>query len=285
MREALRRAWEDHWFRPAAPLGVRAVRTLAAGQALWIALSRPDLPHLLAWPAPFWAAVDPALAHRFGIVGLPLAAEQSLFALLILALAAALLGIAPRAACAAAGLLLYHFAPLEEILIRAPILSFRGLTHPMLFLLLLSFAEQPRRGAAPSPEFRWPLALAQLLFSLNYFFAGLSKLYHAGVAWVSAEHVRVVALSFQQWGVVAPWADWVVASASLRWAAALGTPVLELAFPLALVSKLAARILVPLALAGHAGIFLSLGIFFHSAPMLLLFLDWDALDHRLRRAR
>ena len=139
----------------AAPL--RFARGVLCLHALWILLSRPDLPDPAFLAARVLGQRGPGLAARFG-AGLPVAGEQALFAVLLLALAAAALGLWPRASCAVAGLLLYHFAPQEEILAGIPHTSFGGLTLATLGLLLLAFAETPARGASPSPEFRWPLA-------------------------------------------------------------------------------------------------------------------------------
>jgi hypothetical protein len=38
-------------------------------------------------------------------------------------------------------------------------------------------------------------------------------------------------------------------------------------------------VIIPLLVIAHVGIFLSLGIVFLNFPLILLFLDWDALTH------
>jgi hypothetical protein len=267
-------AQEGVWLGPASPRGVLAVRTLLAAQALWILLSRPDLPSLVEWPADFWESIDPWLARRYGIIGLPPVIERTLFVLLYASLAATLVGLVPRVSCLASGLLLYHFAPFEEILAGLPHTAFGGLTVPTLGLLILSFAPPIGwRDREPSPEHRWPVVLIQAVFAFTYFSAGLGKLRFAGLDWFTADNIRA-------WAVVnhpltdAPGALWLASSPVACWAAALGTLVLELGFPLAVVSRSAARILVPLGAAFHLGIYLTLGYAFLSLPLLLVYVDW-----------
>lgn len=275
--------WDRVWFRPAAPLGPIGVRAVVCVQALWILLSRPDLPAMLGWPAEFRAFVGRPTLLRFGLGLLPLSAEWLLFGALHLALVGALLGVAPRVSCLVAAALLYHVAPLEELIVGLTWIDFGGLTLPVLALFVLAFAEPPRWRDGPSPEHRWPVALVQLLFSFNYLFATLAKLHHSGLTWFSGETIRGYALL--QWSYTAPpLALWLADQPALCWAIGLGTLGLELAFPLAVVSQAAASVLAPLAFLFHVGIVPTLDIFFPSLPLLLLYLDWDRLDAWLRRA-
>lgn len=283
-RERLHALWERTWFRPASPVALTATRALVSAQALWIVLSRPDLPDLVAWPREFWRGVPALTRLRFGILGAPLLLEQGLFVALHVALAAALLGVRPRTSCVVSALLLYHFAPFEEILVGMPHTFFGGLTLPVLALCVLSFAEVPPRGAGPSAEYRWPITLVQLLFSLNYFGAALAKLYHSRFAWFTADTIRGYTLG--HWAMTAPpWAQWVGEDPVLPWAVALGTGLLEFLFPLAALSSRAAALLVPAAFAFHIGIIWSMRIFFPSLPLLLLFVDWEWLARQGRRWR
>ena len=275
--------WERVWFQPASPRSLKAVRVLAAAQALWILLSRPDLPEVVAWPREFWLSVDRFLPLRFGIVGAPLALERLLFLALHALLLAALAGLYPRAFCLVSALLLYHFAPFEEIFAGMPHTSFGGLTLPVLALFILSFVDLPADNRTRSHDYRWPLTLVRLLFSFGYLFPALMKLRYSGPAWFTAGNIH-------DWIVVndlvtgAPLALWTASSRPLCWAIAVGTMCVELLFPLAAFSARAATILVPLAALFHAGITLTLGYFFPSIAMLLIYVDWDVAVARLRRA-
>jgi len=276
-------AWNHFWFRPASPLGPIAVRILLSVQALWIVLSRPELPNLVAWPDAFWTDIPTALRFRFFVFARSSTLEWILWATLIILLLL-LIVRGGRLAAFVAGILLYHFAPMENILSGAALLGFRGLTQPVQGLLILSFARQPHLHDQPSPEYRWPVAAIQLLFSLTYFFAGLSKLFDAGWSWVSADNMQATAMVFTTWPVSSPWAAWLIAHRGACWVIGVGTLALELLFPLVLFSPLAAKILVPIAFIGHIGIAYTLGIYFLSSPLLLLFLNWDWVAEAFARA-
>lgn len=266
-------------FKPAHPLCLSACRVILCAQALWILLSRPDLPDLARWPRELWTLAHPLLRVRFGL-GLPLAAEWGLFVLLHLCLLAALLGLRPAATCFVSALLLYHFAPFEEAIAGLPHTAFGGLTVPVLGLFVLSFARLgPWRGA-PSAENRWPFALVQLLFALSYFFPTLAKLRFSGPGWFTADNIHHYALgNFTVTG--APLALWLAAHPLACRTVALGTLALEALSPMVVVSARFALAFAAAALVFHAGIMAAIGYFFPSLPLLLLFLDWDALGRRL----
>lgn len=241
---------------------IRYVRAVLAGHALWVLLSRPDMPSLLTWPAAFFAGVSRETMIRFGIGLLPPAGEWALWALLHVALAAAAFGVRPRITCAVAGLLLYHFAPFEELIAGNPHTFFGGLTTPVLGLLTLAFV----------PEERWTVPFIRLLFSFNYFCAFLAKLRFSGLGWFTAENIR-------QWCIVnwhftqPPLALWLAENTAACWAVAIGTLFVEALFPLTAISRRARWVLTPLAALGHIGIVMTLGIWFPGFPLLLLNVD------------
>lgn len=279
-------AWNRFWFRPASPLGPIAVRALLAGNALWIVLSRPTLPNLTSWPDEMWRDAMPYRALRFLIVPGQPAIEQLLFALLHVALLAALVGVVPRAACAVSGVLLYHFAPFEEVLAHPQGPALRGLTFPLLGLLALSFAPAPRLRDDWSPDFRWPVALAQALFCFQYVAPAIAKLKVAGFAWALPETVsRSIVWTASTFAEPLPWARTVATSAFLCGVIAVTTLVTEVLFPLVLVSSRAAAVLVPIVAVGHVGVAKTLGVVFLNFPMLLMYIDWDALARRLESRR
>jgi vitamin K-dependent gamma-carboxylase-like protein len=281
----LRARWDAFWHGPEPARNLAAARILLALAALWVVLSRHDLPSVLAFPPEMWSGVTPERRLRFLMV-FSLGTERVLYALLHVALLAAALGVRPRLACFASGVLLYHFAPFETI-IRTANPYLRGLTIPTLGLLVLSFARcgdalalfpRPPREPAPSGDYRWPLRLVQVLFCQIYFFAGYSKLFATGLSWASADNIRGHLLVLNQ-ALVAPAsssagyavAQWPLACAVLGW----GGLAFELAFPLVLFSSAARRILLPLAAAFHVANSLLFRIFFQNVPLLLLFVDWD----------
>ncbi len=280
---ALGRRWDAFWFRPASPLGLIGARAVVSLQTLWLLWSRPDLPEILAWPRGFWSGVDPLLLLRFGIVGLPVGVERLLYWALQAALLLNVLGFIPRTAGLVAGLLLYHFAPFEDIFASQGGPFFRGFSVSVAALLILSFAVVPRRGHDASPEYRWPLALIQLLFSFTYLFSGLAKLIAIGPVWASGRNFEGLVLGLILPEVRPAWAHWFVGS---PWLCALGGAAglfMDFAFVAAVFSRRAARFVIPAVFVLHLLVFQVMGVFFPATPLLLLFLDWDALDARLRR--
>lgn len=265
--------WDHFWFRPGSRIALAATRSILALQALWILLSRYNLPSIVTWPDPFWAGVPRSLHLRFGLTR-SFSFESFLFAAAIVALLVVLSGRFTRPACFLAALLLYHLAPLEEIITGNPLTMFRGLTQPLLGLLFVGAA---RPSNASSLENRWPVAAAQFSMAMTYFLSALSKLHDAGWAWAVGPNIRAIAMAFSTWGVRAPLAPMLIRNEWLCWAIAIGTLVIELSFPIVLVSRTAAKVLVPVAFISHIVIAYALGIVFLSLPLLLLFVDWEWL--------
>jgi HTTM domain len=273
--------WDAFWYAPTAARNLAVARVLLAGTALWMVLSRVDLPSVMEFPAEMWSGVGGARGARF-FLGAPLVLERTLYAALHATLVAALFGLYPRLACFASGLLLYHFAPFETI-IRSPNPYLRGLTIPTLGLLILSFAPRMERWrvfgeAAAEATPAWPLRLVQVLLCQIYFFAGYAKLVTSGLAWPAAENVRRYLLLLNQGLSSTPAGSLGYAVADLAWACALlGWCALafELAFPLVLFSRAARLVLLPLAVLFHLGNGLLFRIFFQNVFLLLVFVDWD----------
>lgn len=275
--------WNHHWFRPADPLGVVAVRVLAGGNALWLVLSRPDLPGVLAWPREVLTSDASLSSLRFFVLLLPVTVERFLYVLLHGALVATILGIHPRLLSGLSAVLLYHFAPFEHLMASGQ-LWFQGLTLPLLMLFVVAFAAPARPGMPPSWEYRWPLASAQFLLATQYFLAGTAKLVQVGPVWLSGDNfAQLLLIQASRQTIVTPWALTLAGSPIACWSVAIGTVVLELLWPLALVSRRAALLFVPVSIIGHVGIIGTFGLVFLNLPLLPLFLDWDAIARRLAR--
>lgn len=291
--------WDGFWYEPEPARNLAAARILLASTALWVVLSRFDLPSVLALPPELWGRVSPERRLRFFML-FGLDVERGLYGVLHLALISSLLGILPRLSCLVSGLLLYHFAPFETI-IRTGNPYLRGLTIPTLGLLVLSFsrcgdalslfpwsrsaAETARRD---SWEYRWPLALVQVFFCEIYLFAGYSKLVTSGLSWVSVENMRGYLLLLNQGLVTPPEASLGYLLARYPWACgalAWAGLAFELSFPLVLFFSKARWVLLPLAVVFHTGNSLLFRIAFQNLPLLLLFVDWDSIVPRPRGSR
>jgi hypothetical protein len=290
---ALQGAWNDFWLSPEAPLNLAAARVIFAAHALWMLLSR-DLAALSGLPSEFYAGVTSSARWRFllwpGHAGL----ESILQAAAMLALLLAILGLWPRACCLAAGLLLYHLAPLET-LFWTPSPYERGFTIAVPALVALGVSRcgdalALRRAPGPPAEpweYGWALRLAQLLLCQIYLFAGYAKLYRVGWSWVSSDNLAAWLLVFNQQDQIAVFhrlGPWLAERPALCLAAAALALLLDFGFVVVLFSRRARALVLPVALLAHLGILLGMNIAFLNLPQLLIFVDWGALPRRLRQA-
>ena len=258
-------------FAPASGLGVVAARIVLATQALWIVLSH-QFAELSGWPSVFWPRL-PRL--RFGIVPGSVDVDRVLYWLLIISLLAVLFGIRTRLACWISAVLIYHFAPMEAVLGGLTYTTAHsGLTLPLLGFLVLGAAESPRDWTQSSLEYGWPVRLIQVILCFHYIGGGLAKLIWSGFPWYAPQNIAGTAATL--WTIHhAPLGLVVYRTAWLATLIAVCTFVIEFCMPLALFSKWARRILIPLAFVAaflRAQVF---GLFFLTFPSILLLLNWD----------
>ena len=286
--------WNAFWYTPASAVNLAAARIIVAAHALWILGSR-DLPAVSGVPAVFWAGVPAGDRWRFLLIPGHLSLEVALEWATVVALVAAIAGLWPRLACFAAGLLLYHLAPLETM-IWTPNPYERGFTVSVIALLALSFSRcgdalclvGRRTGTpAPSSDYRWPLQLVQLVLCQVYFIAGYAKIYRAGLGWASSSNMRSWLLAFAQedqvssvrhltfWLADHPFICGVMAVAGLS---------LDLGLITVMIWPRLRAWLISAVLLFHLGVVLTMGIVFLNIPQLLIFVNWDGLRSRRTRA-
>lgn len=254
-------AW---WFAPEPEINLRVARVLLALTALWVVLSRFDLPSILQLPQPLWDTVSFESRARFLLL-LPVAIERVLWIALHVSLLLALFGVKERWSCIASGLLLYHFAPLETIIWTTnPYL--RGLTIPCLGLLILGFAQ--RAG--------WGLRLTQFILCCIYFFAGYAKLFTSGLEWASPHNIRLYLIGLDDFlGFHTSLARFIADQPALcRFIGIFGI-AFELLFPVILVRRSWRRVFVPLAVVFHILNSWLFHVFFHDIAILLIFFDFS----------
>ena len=259
--------WNDFWFRETSARGVIVARILVAANALWLLLSRIDLVSVRAWPAELWSGVPRGTMIRYGYL-FPVEVERVLYWVAVAALVAVLLGFKTRVDALISGLLLYHLAPLENVVGVRIGPYFNGFTLPVLALLILAFA--------PASEFRWPFKLIQTLFLFTYLLAGLSKLRNLGLQWAVGENIRGTIEVFNAFEPARrPLADYLLANPWLCTLIGIATIVLEVLAFFVLFSARIARIAVVVLVIAHIGIYLTLGVAFLNFPLVLLLLHWD----------
>jgi hypothetical protein len=284
MSAQLLRLWDRHWFAPDAARNLAMARLLAAGTALWVLLSR-DRAGVSGLDTAFWAGVAPSTRWRFLLFPGHERLEHFLVLVTTVLLVGALIGVRARVCAFAAGLLLYHLAPLESIVWTSSPAG-RGLTLPALTLLLCGIAPSadaltPGAGESPPPSwsYGWPLRLLQLWLVNVYFFSGLGKLRTNGLAWASASnlsHWLHLATQDEQIAVYHSLGAFMAAHPLVAGATGAGTLVFEFGIVAALFSKRWRPWLATAAMAFHLGIYFAMNITLNSWPLLLTFYDWDS---------
>lgn len=277
----MREIWTRFWFAPSSRRQLAVTRILVAAVALWIVLSRYDLPSILLFPEVFWNDVLPERRIRFFLL-FGVGTERLLWGMLHGALVATLAGIATRWSALVSGLLLYHFGALEAVLWTGnPYL--RGYTIPSLALLIIaasasggSFARQ-HEVDEPSWENRWPVGLIQVLFVQIYFFSAWAKMATTGVAWFESSNIRHYILGLDQFlGLAHAPLNLFIADHPALCSAMAGFGVaLDAGFPLVFVSDRLRRLILAAAVFFHIANGIVFHIWFQNAWLLLIFVKWD----------
>lgn len=131
-------------------------------------------------------------------------------------------------------------------------------TFPLLFAAAPGPADDDRRGK----RYGWALSVGLAAVCLAYFLAGVAKLRHSGLDWVTTDNMRYVMLDAARSG--RPWlpgiARFIGRHAVLSTATAAGILGLELAFPIAFLVPRARPYFAAGAVALHVGTWLTLGL-------------------------
>jgi len=274
----MKRFFDDLLYSPASRRSLIATRVIVATYALWLVLSRPMLWEIAEWPRAMFPLQHPTFLLRFGLLLAPVRVEHGLYLLLMLLLVAVIFGALTRVTAVAASILLYHFAPFEEVFSGLHSNGNAGFNLATLALAVLAFADY--NDGEESSEYRWPIVATQFLVALQYVLGGLAKIRFTGIGWYRGENIantlrEMVTLTGAPWGGV------VASSVTLSWALTIATFALEFLFPFAIVSRRARWIIVPAALAGAFLRAKLYGFYTLGAPLLLLFVNWDFVFERV----
>ena len=125
--------------------------------------------------------------------------------------------------------------------------------------------------------------------AIAFFGAGFSKLRHSGISWVWSDTLAILLVRANYPAVrqanapLTDWGIWLARHRSLCRALAAGSLGVELAFPLALVSRPMRLLLVPAAAAMQLGITAVMGPDFDVFIWSYLFwVPWDRVAERVR---
>jgi len=157
---------------------------------------------------------------------------------------------------------------------------------------LMRAARRPELPSTPrSGEYTWPIRMMWLVMSIIFFSAGVSKLRHGGLAFVTSDALATHFIH-SNYGLGRPagaplvdWGLWFAHHPVLCRAMGAGSLLFELALPLALFSRWARRLVVP-------GVFsLQLGITFLMGPDFLRFafcylfwVPWEKIGVALKKS-
>ncbi len=152
-----------------------------------------------------------------------------------------------------------------------------SLSVDRLLLRLLSKKNQSPSIPAASGEYTWPIMVAWLIMALVFFAAGVSKIGRSGLEWVMSDNMAILLIG-SNYGD-SPLTTWGLRIAQFGWLCqmlAAGTIIFEIGFPLALISRTARSIIVPVMASIQAGILIPMGISF--AQFMIVYLFWVSWD-------
>ncbi len=301
--KSLGQKWNHFWFEPATADNLGLARILVFGSMAIFYFVTPYLFPAWGWHQTFneWGGVSLVFwkpIWLFRVLHLPLLSTQTIFimdAVWKISLILAAVGLFTRFAAGTSFVLSVYLFGLQN--------NF-GKTHHLEILLLWVFLimtfsrcgdswsldrliKTARTGAGDdgerrtiSGDYTWPIRLIWVVMSMIYFEAGISKLRHSGIAWVTGGPMQFFLLRAQyhvtdaepltHWGLwigAHPWASHVMAAMGLG---------LELTYPLALFGRRLRWIIVSSGMLMQIGIAAIMGPNFYQM-MLCQFL-WLPLD-------
>ena len=294
-----RAAWHRFWFEPTGPADLGACRLVFLGLLFALVVTHD----FSAWgevEALFWKPVT--LLRVLGLAGQPSAALlMGLQAAWKASLVLGCVGLMTRVSVGASALLGIYLLSVRQ--------SFGVLSHSdisVLFVLAIlmlarcgdacsidAWLARRRSPAAVGPpasgDYTWPIRMVQVVMAVIFFSAGLSKLRRVGVEWAWSDHLLYILIHRNYDIGFAPVTSWGLLVASQPWlarACAVGTLLLELTYPLALVSRRYRALAVPGMLAMLVGFRLLMGPTFYTLMACHVFwVPWGRLAAALRDRR
>lgn len=283
------RVWDSYWFARGAAEDLALVR-IACYTLCFLIYFSLDIRPWAAVSHVFWMPVS-----LFRLLSGPPQKAAFLGLLQILwkvSLLTSAIGLASRASLFTSALLGFFVLGLPNCY--GKILHLDGIVVLILIILAVSRCDEAytvdrlfwKPGPpvpAPSGDFTWPIKIAQIMFLLAFFAAGIAKVRQSGLAWIDSENMRVLLISnFFNHAPPTRWAAILTRSAAFCSFAACATVVIELsALPAIFLRVIRVPVLIALLLL-QAAISVLMGIYF--VPYLVgyaLFVPWYKLYSRL----
>ena len=282
--------WLEFWFAPTTPTDLAVCRILFLG-TIFAQYLRYDVRGVSDLPPVLWSPT-----WLFGALDLPLATAPVLGWMQRawkLALLMGCAGLATRVSMSLSFVLGFYLLGLPH--------NFGKVNHDdaivvlVLGVLALSRAgdalsldaaiarrsrrSQPRRLVASSGEYRWPVRCVWLALALIYLAAGVAKLRAGGIEWIASNQFALLLLRSQyEYRPATVWGPWLAGLPWLCHALAAATILIELSYPLALVSRWARLVVLPSAVAMQVAIGLLIGPRFYTLIACHLFwVPWSSL--------
>jgi hypothetical protein len=294
--------WNRYWFRTGSLFNLAVVRILAVAYSLYILLKPGHLEGILFHTTLPDFSYSPLAAVElllpFHPTGRPDAALLlAVFWVTVITGFLALIGLFTNPS-------LFIFG-LGNIFLKAFTYSFGDFHHPeaimLMSLLILSFSPSDQvlsldetfsRGQKSQANLRlildkwvharsiyatWPILVIQWLFAMIYFSSAISKITKGGLDWLNGYTLQYYLVRDGiRWG-----SELGVFFAQFHWFAVIlswATVIFEAAFFLVLINPRLARIFIPLGIAFHMGIFLTMRApFFTFMILYSVFVPWSAL--------
>jgi hypothetical protein len=274
---------------PAVNLGVSRVVFFLG---LWLFYLRVDFAGWGAVSPAFWMPIPVFETLHLG--PLPVAAIEGLTTLWRLSLFLSAIGLFTRASMTTAAVLGFYLLGLPHNF--GHVYHFDALLALTLIVLACSRAGDAwsvdalgsLRRADRSAEYTWPIRMIWVLMALVFFAAGVAKLRHGGMAWVSSPNMSMVliraAYHASDADPITTLGLWVAGHQWLSRALAAFALVVELGFVTALVSRRARLVLVPAAALMLVGIRILMGPTFGGFLIANVFwVPWSAVGARFAK--
>jgi len=246
--------WRSFWFAPMSPVNHAVCRVVFYGYLLWMSLSFQSA----AWasvPDAFW--LPTATFERLGLVAASPALARGLDVAWKISLGLACLGLATRASAATAFVLGFYLLGLPQnfgktdhwsglLVVVLGVVAFARSGDALSVDSQIRTRTGGRGGHAASGEYRWPLRMVWLAMAWVFFAAGVSKLRHGGIEWMSAENFRLILLS-HHYQLDRNLPELGLSIAEIPWLCsglAIATVLLEVGAPASLVGRRARLVLI-----------------------------------------
>lgn len=281
--------WHRFWFEPVEPTNLAACRILFYG-AFFLYYLPYDFGDWGRLSPVFWMPID--LFKHTGVPAFSADAIQGLEWFWKLALLCSCVGLFTRLSTWTAFLLgayliglTHSFGKVQhDDAIFAITLGVMTLSRCGDKLSLDDWWRKKRLGEPPayrrSGEYRWPVRLVWLLFAFVFFGAGVSKLRHGGTAWLTSDSLAILlvrhAYHVSDADPLVSWGLYIARHPWLYKTLAAATLFAEIAYPLALFSRRARWMLVPLMFLIQVGIRVVMGPTFY--PLMICNLFWVPWD-------